>query len=87
MLKKHTAQVSGVRIAVTGDRWAELTMHDKIQLDHANLAAAVETVRKIFATGQVAIDATAVHFEKGQDFLDWLNEAKVEIKPGEVTQP
>ena len=62
-------------------------MHEKIQLDHANLAAAVETVRKIFATGQVAIDATAVHFEKGQDFLDWLNEAKVEIKPGEVTQP
>jgi len=87
MLKAHEARISGCRVQVTGDRWAELTMHEKIELDAINLYVGVEAVRKLFADGQLGIEASAIHFAKGQHFLDWLNDVKTEIKPGEVQQP
>jgi hypothetical protein len=87
MLKAHEARISGCRVQVTGDRWAELTMHETIELDAVNLYVGVEAVRKLFADGQLGIEASAIHFDRGQHFLDWLNEVKTEIKPGEVEQP
>ena len=87
MLKDHKVHISGVRIGVTGDRWAELTMHEKVELDAVNLYVGVEAVRKLFSNGQLSIEATALYFDKGQHFLDWLNDAKQEAKSGEVVQP
>ena len=36
--------------------------------------------------GQVEVSATALHFPTGQRLLDWLNEVKIDVKPGEVKQ-
>ena len=80
--------MSGVRISVTGDRWAELNLHELVELNASELSEAVEAVRKLPVTGngQVEITTGAIHFATGQHLLDWLNEAKVEVKPGEVKQ-
>ncbi len=85
-LKRHEASASGLRISVTGDRWAELTLHEKIQLAPLTLYEAVEAVRKLPEGGQVGIEAGLIHFPTGQALLDWVNEVKTELKPGEVTQ-
>jgi len=87
-LKRLEAKISGVRISVTGDRWAELTLDERVELDGAQVTDAVETLRRLPVTGsgQVQISAAAIHFTTGQRLLDWLNESKEEAKPGEVKQ-
>jgi len=87
-LKRFNAKVSGVRISVTGDRWAELNLHDLVELDASQLNDAVEAIRKLPVTGngQVEVIASQVSFPTGQNLLDWLNEAKTEVKSGEVKQ-
>jgi hypothetical protein len=85
-LKRHDAKVSGVKVTIVGDRWVELNLHPLIELTPAQLADAVEAVRKIPESGQLSVEAAALHFPTGQRLLDWLNEAKAEPKPGEVQQ-
>jgi hypothetical protein len=43
-LKRHEARISGVRISVTGDRWAELTLDERVELDGAQVTAAVHAL-------------------------------------------
>jgi hypothetical protein len=87
-LKHHEARASGVRISVTGDRWAELNLHELVELDATQLSDAVEAIRKLPVTGsgQVEVIAAAIHFPTGQHLLDWLNEVKADVKTGEVRQ-
>jgi hypothetical protein len=87
-VKRHEARVSGVRVGVAGDRWADLNLHDLIELDAAQLREVVEAIRRlpVTASGQVEISVGALHFPTGQRLLDWLNEAKTEVRPGEVKQ-
>jgi hypothetical protein len=87
-LKRHEASVRGVRIGVTGDRWAELNLHELIELDATQLREAVEGIRRlpVTGTGQVEVSIGALYFPTGQRLLDWLNETKAEVKPGEVKQ-
>lgn len=85
-LKRHEAGVTGAKISVTGDRWAELTMHEKLKLDAGQLREVAEAIRKLPGSGQLAVEAAAIHFDRGQRLLDWLNEVKTELKPGEVQQ-
>jgi len=86
-LKKYKARASGVKVSVTGEiEWAELSLYDKIRLDADQLGAAVESVRKLPRDGQVAIDATYLHFERGQDFLDWVHDVKADYQGAEVHQ-
>lgn len=85
-LKRHEAGASGVKVSVTGNRWAELTLHEKIEVGGQDLHDAAELVRRLPGDGQLAIEATAIHFKRGQQLLDWVNEVKTEIKSGEVQQ-
>lgn len=87
-MKKHEAKATGLRVSVTGDRWAELNLHELVELDGPQLTEAVEAIRKLPVTGngQVEVSAGALAFPTGQRLLDWLNEVKTEPKPGEVKQ-
>ena len=85
-LKNHEANASALRVTVTGDRWAELSLHEKVELSAIDLHDAIEVVRKLPGSGQLGIVAGAIHFPTGQRLLDWVNEVKTEIKPGEVVQ-
>lgn len=85
-IKRHEANVSAVKISITGDRWAELTLHELIELTGIQLSEAVEAIRKLPESGQVGLEARAIHFPTGQRLMDWLNETKTDVKPGEVKQ-
>ena len=87
-LKRHDAKISGLKLSITGDRWLELTMHELVELDAAQTAAAVEALRALPVTGngQVEVSAGAIHFPTGQRLLDWLNETRTDVKPGAVNQ-
>jgi hypothetical protein len=85
-LTRHEARASGIKVTIAGDHWAELTLHELIELNGAQLSEAVEAVRKIPESGQVWVEANVIHFSTGQSLLDWLNETKTDVKPGEVKQ-
>ncbi|MCC5786917.1 MAG: DUF499 domain-containing protein [Phycisphaerales bacterium] len=86
-LTKHEASSSGIRVSCgEGDRWADLSLAESVELSAVELHKVVETVREVAGVGQVAITAQAVHFPTGQRLLDWVNEVKAELKPGEVDQ-
>jgi hypothetical protein len=87
-LERHEAKASGIRVGVTGDRWLQLDFHPQVQLDAAQLTGVLTTLRAlpVTADGQVQLRCDAIHFLTGQRLLDWLNEAKVDVKPGEVEQ-
>ena len=87
-LKRHEAKISGAKLSITGDRWLELTLHELVELDAAQVSTTVETLRALPVTGngQVEVSCAALHFPTGQRLLDWLNEVKTDVKPGEVKQ-
>jgi hypothetical protein len=89
-LKKHQAQVSGVTITISGEsgdkEWIELTMYENKRVDPARIEECLEALRKLQTTGQVQLVAEALHFEIGQDLLDWVEEIKGTLQPGEVKQ-
>lgn len=85
-LKRHNGKASGLRVSVTGDKWAELSLHEGISLDALTLHQAVEELRKLPGPGQLAIEATSVRFDMGQQLFDWLQEIRSEPRPGEVQQ-
>lgn len=85
-LQKHKASLPGPRIAIIDDRWIELTLDTKVLLDAEQLGATIEHLRGILSEGQVSVETSAIKFPTGQDLLDWVTEAKTELKPGEVEQ-
>jgi len=85
-LKANPVLVSGIKVSVTGNRWAELTLHEKIQVNADALREAADTLRKLTSEGQLGIEVTALYFERGQLFLDWINQDKIEYQAAEVKQ-
>lgn len=85
-IQDFKAQASGVRISITGQHWMELTMHEGMWLSGVQLLEVLEAVRKLLPDGQVGLESTALHFERGQDLLDWVNDAKTQLLPGEIVQ-
>lgn len=88
--KKFQAQLSGVTITISGtgsDKgWVELTMYSEAQVEPALLEECLNTLRKLQTTGQVSIRYKSLHFQMGQDLLDWVEAEKTTLKPGEVSQ-
>ena len=82
----NSVTASGIKVSVTGSHWAELTLHEKVQLSADALREAADLLRKFTPEGQLAVEITALHFDRGQRFLDWINETKTEYKPNEVVQ-
>ncbi|HEY9786570.1 MAG TPA: DUF499 domain-containing protein [Candidatus Obscuribacterales bacterium] len=85
-LKKHQASAFGTRVSIVGQNWVELTFDEKLPLDAEKLESIIGNLRGLLADGQVAIDSTALYFPTGQQLLDWIAEAKTELKPKEVVQ-
>jgi hypothetical protein len=46
----------------------------------------LDVLRKLQSTGQVQLTADALHFALGQDLLEWVEEVKATLQPGEVKQ-
>jgi hypothetical protein len=84
--KKHEATLCVPHITVAGKNWIELQVDDKVYLTPDQIEKTLEHLRGLLTDGQVDIEARALRFDSGQKLLDWVAEAKTEIKPGEVEQ-
>ena len=86
LIKKHKAAAMGLRATVAGKHWLETTADDKLAMDGSKIESILMALREILHEGQAEIEASALYFERGQHLLDWIAEAKTEIKPNEVEQ-
>ena len=86
LLKKHGAQRERRADRVTGDRWAELTLHEKSSSTRQTSRMPSKPCVRSSRPGRSPSTATPSTSRQGQDFLDWVNEIKTEIKAGEVKQ-
>jgi len=86
MVRKHQASLPGPQIKIVGTNWLELSFDSKLVLDGEKVEAVVNHLRGLLSEGQVAVETEAIHFPTGQSLIDWVKEAKTEIKPEEVKQ-
>lgn len=86
MLKKHQAAVPGPQIKIVGKNWIEANFDNKLILDGEKIEALVNHLRGLLTEGQAAVESEAIHFLTGQNLLDWVREARTEIRTEEVKQ-
>jgi hypothetical protein len=88
--KKHKATFSGVSIMIMGEggdnEWIELQTYQEKKVTPELLEETLTALRKLQGSGQVQLGSTGLHFELGQNLLDWIVEVKTELKAGEVKQ-
>lgn len=89
-LKNCQARAIGLTITIGGEggvrEWIELTTYEDKQVAPELIEECLDSLRKIQTEGQVKMDAKALYFENGQDLLDWVEEVRTELKPGEIKQ-
>lgn len=89
-LKKYQAEAIGIAVTIGGEatvkEWVELTMFEEKQVAPELIEACLEALRRVQADGQVKIDTKALHFNTGQDLLDWVADMKTALQPEEVRQ-
>ena len=84
-MKKFQAEIAGGRVTISGNNWLELSIDDRLKLDSERLESTINHLR-VLAEGEVEIEVDSVGFPNGQLLLDWVAEAKTEVKPDEVSQ-
>jgi hypothetical protein len=89
-LKNFHASIVGLTITIGGEggtkEWIELRTYEEKQVEPDLIEACLEVLRKIQGDGQVKIEAKSLHFQTGQDLLQWVEEVKTTLKPNEVKQ-
>jgi hypothetical protein len=66
--------------------WIDLSMYEQKQVSPETLEETLVVMRKLQGSGQVQLVVKNLYFELGQDLLDWVEEIKTTLKPGEVKQ-
>jgi len=88
--KRLNASPVGITITVGGSgkvrEWLELTSYEEKRVAPDLIEECLSSLRKIQTEGQVTIEAKSLYFESGQDLLDWVEEVKTELRPGEIRQ-
>jgi hypothetical protein len=87
-MEKTQGAATIVRLTINGEKnhWVELTTDEQLRLDAAQLKSIIEAMRSLLSGGQVNVEYSALHFPTGQDLLDWVADARAELKAGEVEQ-
>ena len=89
-MNKYEAEAAGVAITITGEGgdkgWIQLQSSPEKRLNPDLIEECVDVLRKLQTTGQVQLTAEALYFTLGQDLLDWVEEVKATLQPGEVKQ-
>jgi hypothetical protein len=89
-LKKYKAKTVGLTITIGAEggvkEWVDLTTYEDKQVAPELIEECLEALRKIQAEGQVKTEAKSLYFETGQDLLEWVEEVKTELQPGELKQ-
>ena len=89
-LDRYRAKVVGLTVTIGAEsgvkEWIELTMFPEKQVSPGLVRECLDTLRKIQTDGQVKMDAKALHFEAGQDLLNWIEDAKTTLQSSEIKQ-
>lgn len=86
LLEKYHGKAAGVTLVVVGENWVDLNVDDKIALSGKEIERAIESLREIYADGQVGIEAKSLVFDTGQDLKDFADAKKIMINMDEVAQ-
>lgn len=89
-LQKHGALLFGLAVRI-GDgqgyrEWVNLDVSENKRIGPVWVEECLAVLRKLQEGGQVELSVEALHFERGQALLDWVEEARTSLKPGEVKQ-
>lgn len=85
-MRKHGGKAAVTRIAVLDGQWVDLNLADDFSLDADRIQATVEHLRSLLTEGEVNIEAAALWFPTGQQFLDYVRDAAIEVPCSEVEQ-
>lgn len=86
-LEKYGAQVVGPRVTVVeGNHFVDLSMDQDRTMNSEQLQQTMEYVRALMGAGEVQVMGEATTFTKGQDLLDWAQDAKQDVNEQEVKQ-
>lgn len=86
-LKTYGAQLVGPRVTVVdGSHFVELNMDQDRRMAAEGLTQAVEYLRGLVGGGDVQLSGEATEFARGQDLLDWAQDAKQDVAEQEVKQ-
>jgi hypothetical protein len=86
LLKKYKARVPEARISIIGKSWIELNVDSTIEISGEQIEKLIESLREVYADGQVGIDARSINFTTGQDMKDFADAEKANINMDEVSQ-
>jgi len=86
-LKKYGAQLVGPRVTVVdGTHFVELNMDQDRRMEAEALTQAVEYLRGLIGGGDVQLTGESTDFSRGQDLLEWAQDAKQDVNEQEVRQ-
>jgi hypothetical protein len=88
-LKKFQGTAYGVTIDIQSnknDQDISYTAADTFGLFGENFEKTVKQLQAVMNGSQIFLNIERVEFEKGQQLLDWIADAKSSLSPGEVTQ-
>lgn len=87
-IRKHNGQVFGATITVTENQQAfvEFTCDNTLSFNADQLEGILHQLRGLLPNGTVSFDVQRLAFDTGQQLLDWIAEARTELRPGEVQQ-
>lgn len=86
-LTQFGARVVGPRVTVVdGNHFVELNVDQDRAMNAEQLKQTMEYVRGLLGSGEVQVMAEATSFERGQDLLDWAQDAKMDVNEQEVRQ-
>ena len=88
--KRHGAKLAGVKVTIQDNvgkkEWVELATFPNKVITPEQLENVISVLREIQASGQVFLNVEHLVFDLGQGLLDWADEDKISLKPGEVKQ-
>lgn len=87
--ERHHALLSGVELAAQrGKDWLSLTAGDEtLRLNPAWVREEAERLQAVLPGANVTLDVDVLHFERGQDLFDLVEECRMTLNEDDVTQP
>jgi hypothetical protein len=86
-IRKHNIKLSEIHISVNGQHWVSLDFDESLILDYGKIEKTLEFIQtNLLDDGEVTIEAGRLHFDTGQQLIDYVEEEKVEYKADEIEQ-
>jgi hypothetical protein len=87
IIKKFDAKTSGVTISLNGNPWLTVDLDSTLLLTAEQIEKTIEFLRdNLIKQAEVGIEVNKLHFDRGQQLLDYIKEIKSNLKEDEIEQ-